>query len=71
MQHLIQPKAFLVADSSDFIDTDAGGAAGEGSVKVVKNNFWGWFKFPDEHRTTVDLLWVDMIVMHLVLVVIL
>ena len=50
-------KAFLIADSSDFIDTDAGGAAGEGSVEGgQKYTFEGWFKFPDEHRTTVDLL---------------
>ena len=54
----IHPKALLITDSSDFIDTDAGGAAGEGSVEGgQKYTFEGWFKFPDEHRTTQDLLW--------------
>ena len=50
-------KALLITDSSDFIDTDAGGAAGEGSVEGgQKYTFEGWFKFPDEHRTSADLL---------------
>ena len=51
-------KAFLIADNTNFIDTDAGGAAGEGSVEGgQKYTFEGWFKFPDEHRTSTDLLW--------------
>ena len=50
-------KAFLFVDNSDFIDTNAGGAAGEGSVEGgQKYTFEGWFKFPDQHRTATDLL---------------
>ena len=50
-------KAFLFEDNTDFIDTNAGGAAGEGSVEGgQKYTFDGWFKFPDEERTVTNYI---------------